>query len=174
MPNTRPYSSRELLHTWLSELNTLRQEHASSARFFEKLHWKLGIPSVILAALLTTSIWSRESPIWTYVPSPALWRDLIPLGVSIVVLFVNAIITFLGPGDRSSRHKSAYATYDTLFRELQCRLTVADNDLALEAFLADFRLRWRKANDDAPTIRASVLKKVGENALAPQSPASPA
>lgn len=142
----------QMLAVWLKELKILRKEHALAARYYEKLHWKIGLPSVGLAAVLGASIWSVNAK-WPLGIDPKMLAGLL----SIVVLLVNAAHTFLRADERSSRHKVAFDKFDALYREGEYKCLCVGSDEAFEAFMEDFRVRWQKASEEAPTLRASTL-----------------
>jgi hypothetical protein len=142
----REGASQELLAIWLQELELLRREHAMAARFYEKLHWRIGLPSVALAAVLGASIWSMNLT-WP----PGIDPKVVSGILSIVVLIVNAAHTFLSADERSSRHKVAFDKFDALYREGQSRYRRVGTEPEFESFL-------EKTSEDAPTMRASVLR----------------
>lgn len=144
-----------LVKAWESELDVLKDAHGLAARFYEKLHWRLGLPAVIVTAVLGAFVWTESNP-WTKMIDSNLIAGLL----SIVVLVLNAAQTFLKTDERSNRHKNAHDRYEGLLRELQRVVAAGASQEELGAFTADLQTRWNKISIEAPILRNAIFRKV--------------
>jgi len=144
-----------LIKAWEGELDVLRDAHGLAARFYEKLHWRLGLPTVIVTAILGAFVWTESNP-WTRMVDSNLVAGLL----SIVVLVLNAAQTFLKTDERSNRHKNAHDRYDGLQRELQRVVAARPSQEELSAFTADLQARWSKISIEAPILGDALFNKV--------------
>ena len=100
------------LETWRDEAERRRAMHYRLAGLFEKWHLLLGIPVVILTALIGTSAFAslQQGPV------PAVQVATGVIGV--VAAILSALQTFLRYGEWQEKHRTAAHRYGSLKREI--------------------------------------------------------
>lgn len=135
------------------------KRHFDTSHFWERVHYKLGIPSVALAAIAGASALSD----WEYGSSIA--------GViSIVVAVLTTTNTFINPAQKTETHRKAGNAYlalknqSRIFHDIRS-LAIQDEQLLLEA-LTELTEKRDQLNDDSPqTLRSSFkVAQQGVNA----------
>ncbi|MDF0729540.1 SLATT domain-containing protein [Pseudomonas entomophila] len=150
-------TTEELLKRWHRSICQHQLEHELASRFYEKLNWKLGVPVVILSAVVGASIFA------TLKNSDWLWLNITAGFLSVLSVVLASLQTFLGFGDRASGHKTAADRFGELSKELQQvnACGVADGDL--HAFIDSIRSRWDAIAREAPTLRKSTIEALAQD-----------
>ena len=92
-------SRLELLTKWNRMIVRLQIEHEISARDFEKFSWKLGIPCVVLSAIVSASVFGSISD------SSPVWLQYVAGVLSLLTLVLSSVQTFLNFDTRAAGHK---------------------------------------------------------------------
>ncbi len=123
--------------------------HYNAGESWKYVHYWIGIPTVILAALASASAFGKES--------------LIAGVIGIIVTSLTALSTFLDPSGKQNTHKAAGAAFGTLknqarlFYELDVNL---ENDLAkLRESLNALALKRDDLNTTCPSIPEKAYLK---------------
>src|SRR5687768_488725 len=90
----------DLLKQWQKRICRMQFEHDLESRYYEKLNWKLGIPVVVLSAMVGASIFG------TLQQTALLWLKITTGFLSVVTVVLSSLQTFLGFGNRAAGHKS--------------------------------------------------------------------
>lgn len=101
-----------LLNRWLMNAKRSQIANYHAANHFSKTNYSLGIPAVILSAVVGTCVFAG---IGKQVPM------LIQIGVgliSILASVLGALQTFLGLEQRSSKHRITASEYGAIKREI--------------------------------------------------------
>jgi len=129
--------------------------HYVCAQFWSKFHLWIGIPTVILAAVTGTLIFVKSDKV------------NITAGVlSILIIVLSAITTFLNPKETASSHLNAGNNYDSLmtkarmFWSIQCKIESSDLVLTEKLReLAEFRDRLNRESPQIPYLAYKKAKK---------------
>lgn len=119
--------------------------HFAAAHFWTNFHLWIGIPTVILAAIAGTFSFAQFTN-----------HSLISGVMSIIVVVLTAIATFLNPKERSGNHLSSGNNYDSLqcririFWSIECRKENSD-DLLTDR-LKDLSDERDRINRDCPQV----------------------
>lgn len=144
-------TKRELLIRWQQTIRRLQLEHELASRYYEKLNWKLGVPVVVLTAIVGASIFG------TLQETGLLYIKIITGFLSVSTVILSSLQTFLGFGDRAAGHKTAADRLGELAKEAQEVLVCGLEDEKLREFLTDLRSRWDAVSKEAPTLRKSTI-----------------
>jgi hypothetical protein len=106
-------STKEVLDEWYLRVCVTQRAHYLSADHFSTKKYWLGIPAVVLATLVGTSVFATLSA------QPDPWLQ-ITLGLaSVTAALLTSLQTFLGYSERAEKHRLAGAKYGALGRELE-------------------------------------------------------
>ncbi len=89
------------------------KRHFEDAKLWGWFHYCLGIPTVVMAAIMGTVVLNQMDP-------TQFWAGIL----SILVTVLTAISTFLNPNQRESAHFSAGNKYDALLNEVRLYRTI--------------------------------------------------
>ncbi len=149
--------TNELLAQWINALTIMHIAHHKSSSFFNSWHLFLGIPVVIVSALLGGSIAEvffedseRNTKIVTAI-----------LGVLAAVL--AGIQTFINPASRSKQHHTSAAAFGAIRREVEQLKTVQNNSIDLNKCLEEVREKWNLALQEAPNLLSFIHDSVRKN-----------
>lgn len=141
----------ELLAEWLRRTGRVQLAQYETATRMKQLHYWLGIPTVILGGLVTTSIFAT------------LEADTSVLAIRVVTGLISALSgilaalsTFFRFGERAEQHRMAGARYSNLKREIEQKLMTVDD--VTSSYVDDLRLRWDKLNEECPTVPRVVWR----------------
>lgn len=147
----------ELMKRWHKTIRRQQVEHELSARFYEKLNWKLGIPVVILSAIVGASIFG------TLESTELLWLKIVAGFLSVTSAVLASLQTFLGFNERSSGHKAAADRFGELAKEIQQVTVCGASDGEIGDFIESVRSRWDSIAREAPTFRKSTIVALAED-----------
>jgi hypothetical protein len=158
----------ELLEKWRRMVVRLQIEHEVSARDFERVSWKLGIPCVALSAVVSASVFSSIND------QSLVWLRYLAGFVSILTLVLSSVQTFLNFETRASAHQDTAEKLGALAREIQEQLASGSPEGSLAAVVTDMRKRLDTILVDAPTLPKSTIRRLGEGITDPdkQMPAT--
>jgi len=119
------------------------KSHFVTAGYWDTFHLKIGIPTVILAGIAGTLAFASFS-----------YHNTLAGILSMIIVVLTAVTTFLNPKERASAHLTAGNNYDSLLSKLRIFWTIECWEESPEKLLAD-KLRefsdWRdKLNQDCP------------------------
>ncbi|MEQ8523093.1 SLATT domain-containing protein [Gracilimonas sp.] len=145
----------ELLNRWHKTIRRYQVEHELSARFYEKLNWKFGIPAALLSTIVGAGIFAdiEQLP----------YNNLIVfLGgfVSLLSAALIAVETFMKFGERFIVHKTTAVKYGELARSIQQVITCGPGSTNPEAFMEFVKETWNAIDKEAPTLRNSTIKAI--------------
>lgn len=148
----------ELLNRWHKTIRRYQVEHELSARFYEKLNWKFGIP----AALLSTGV---GGGILADIEGFSQTRSLmIIIGLlSLLSAMLISVETFMKFGERFVAHKTTAIKYGELSRSIQQVLAGGTASADPEAFMESVKETWNTIDKEAPTLRNSIIKAIASD-----------
>jgi len=128
------------------------KSHFVAAQDWEKIHLRMGVPTVILAGIAGTLAFAR-------VP----WLSTISGVLAVIVAILTGIITFLNPKERATSHHTAGNNYDSLlsrvriFRTVDCRRE--NSDALITDELKKFSEERDRLNRDCPQPPRRAFEK---------------
>jgi hypothetical protein len=125
-----PINAEELLRGWLMHAHKGRDRHDVAARRYERMRYFLGGPTIVLSAVVGTSVFSALGH------SPSFPLQLLVGACGVTAGVLAALQTFLDYPTRVERHRLAGVRYKAVIWELEQMLTGTG----------------RPANPDAPNI----------------------
>lgn len=156
-------SRLELLTKWNRMIVRLQIEHEISARDFERFSWKLGIPCVVLSAIVSASVFgsiSDSSPAWLQYAAGIL---------SLLTLVLSSVQTFLNFDTRAAGHKDTSEKLGAMSREIQDEIASGKDEAILGPIVLDIRKRIDSILLDAPTLPKSTIRRLGDVRIHPET-----
>jgi len=153
-----PANDEELLRGWLLHAHKGRDRHDLAARRNDTLRYWLGVPAIVLSAIVGTSVFASLN---TQVDDSL--KIILGL-VSITSAVLASLQTFYNFENRAESHRVAGVKYKAVIRELEQVLTqpldrVPDKD----DYLRDLRTRLDDLEAEAPVVPERIYKIVETN-----------
>lgn len=119
--------------------------HFSAARFWKNFHLWLGIPIVVLSGVLSASAFGKFD------------KDHWIAGIlSLIVVGLSSIMTFLNPNEKSNAHLNAGNNYDGLMNKVRIFWTIEcwreESEQVITAQLKSLSEQKSKLNKSCPQI----------------------
>lgn len=131
---------------WLEAVIICHKAHYAAAKRFERIHYCLGIPSVLCATIAGTAIFS------TLQSSDLYWVQVIAGIVSLASAAFASLVTFLGCQEKAEQHKTAAVKYGQLRREIELYLTRNENAEDTDDFWEGIIEQWNQYDQESPNI----------------------
>ncbi len=141
----------ELIDQWRRGLRISHRAHYEAAKYYQSLHLAFGLPSVIISALLGTTIFTDLQY------SNVAWIKTIMAVLSVTMVALSSLQAFLRYAERSERHKAAAVQIGEVRRELEQQLVFLHRD---EPTIKVLREKWDAADRQAPTIPSRIYCSV--------------
>ena len=153
--NTETISTKqEQLLKWQGAIRVCHLAHVKSAARAQRLSKWLGIPAVLLSAIVGTTIFSNMQS------SPEIWQQVLVGILSMVAAGLGSIQTFLDFPELTEKHRLAAHRYGSLRREIEEYLAGENNTVLLPAgFLQSIRERWDSVDLESPTLNQRLYKR---------------
>jgi hypothetical protein len=150
-----PANREELLRGWLLHAHKGRDRHDLAARRNDSYRYWLGVPTIILSAVVGTSVFAS---LQTQVATPLR----IALGlVSIASAVLASLQTFYGFASSAESHRVAGVKYKIIVRELEQILTQPLEQLPDKAdFFNDLRKRLDDLELAAPVVPEGIYRQI--------------
>jgi hypothetical protein len=142
-----PAETLVLWNDWFRRTRESQTLHYRCANHFSRLHLLLGIPTIVLSAVVGTAVFAsleREAS-----------GDLrIAVGMlSVLAAVLGGLQTFLGYAERSNRHRATGAGYSAMRRRLELLKTFSAADqAAIASALGDIAKRLDELAESAPEV----------------------
>jgi len=149
-------ATKDLLHRWLKRARESAFAHYAAEERCSHLHYLLGVPAAILAAIVGTAVFaSLDTAVDT--------RIKIAVGfTSIVAAVLSGIQTFLRYSERADRHRVAASKYGAIRRHLEQLLIYPDQ--VTYSVVDEIRKALDALSADAPNISAKLWARSKQNA----------
>ncbi|MFT5818783.1 MAG: hypothetical protein ACI8ZM_000004 [Crocinitomix sp.] len=120
-------TTEKLIDDWYQRVRVTQLAHYASADHFGKRKYSLGIPAVVLSAIVGTTAFA------TLQSKPDFWLQIIVGLASVTAALLTSLQTLLGYSERAEKHRIAGAKYGSVGRELEFLKTQSniENDLIL-------------------------------------------
>jgi|ERR1017187_5285138 hypothetical protein len=152
-----------LLARWRKRARQNQYSHWEEARKYENRNYLLGIPTVILSAIVGTSVFAA-------LQKQVSFSVQITVGaLSIVAAVMAALQTFLGFSKRAEQHKTVAASYGAVRRRMETLGTLPEplRGDPLET-VREIQSELDNLAKTAPTVSAKIFRKA--EALHAQDP----
>ena len=145
---------RDLLENWGNRTVVAIDAHYYCSRFYSKRHYWLGIPAILLSAIVGSSIFAMTQ-------SQAKYDAAILLGLlSVVSAVLSSLQTFFRFSERAELHKATASKYSAVKREIELLLTNPSLNYAdTERELNTLRHRLDDLSSSSPKIPEGVWEK---------------
>lgn len=149
---------RKVALEWSNRVAAVAHGHYLAASRYSRLHFWLGLPTVLLATIVGTTVFA------TLQQKPEIWLQITVGLMSITAAVLSALQSFLNYSDKTEKHRTAGARYNAIGRELEQFLAQEDN----WALLDTIREKIDQLSQESPhipnTVRSSIAD-ISEGAL---------
>jgi hypothetical protein len=154
-----PQQIDELLRGWLLHAHKGRDRHDLAARRLDGYRYRLGIPALILSAIVGASvIASLEAKLGAW----------ITIGVGllgIVSSTLTGLQTFLGYAERAEHHRSSGVKYKAIIREIEDAFAKGlgpepSSDKDVTAWIAGLKSRLDTLEQEAPVVPDWIYDRI--------------
>jgi hypothetical protein len=159
-PNTLSNSVKHtdyLFQRWMRRLRRAQVAHYKAATHFERLHYWIGVPVVILSTLVGTSVFAT-------LQKDAGTSMKVAIGTaSITAAIMAALQTFLRYAERAERHRATAIKYGALKQTMELKgflYNTPEQVKIFEDFLYSKLETWNRLNEDSPTLPKSIYDRV--------------
>ena len=143
----------KLLQIWETDLRIICHSHYDAALVASRRNYQLGIPTIIISAVVGTAIFS------TLENSPEKYFQIIAGLLSMSAVVLSSLQTFLKWSERAEKHREAGARFGALLKELENKVAFVEDDSNLESWSNSFRERWDKISLESPTVPKKLWKR---------------
>ncbi|WP_311221445.1 MULTISPECIES: SLATT domain-containing protein [unclassified Acidovorax] len=150
-------SHTKVLNEWYHRASVTQRAHYLSADHFSKRKYWLGVPAVILATIVGTSVFAALS----LKPDP--WIQILIGLASVAAAVLTSLQTLLGYAERAEKHRLAGAKYGALGRELEEMLSSETAVSTIQA--TSVRERLDALALESPDNPQSIYYKAGAGEL---------
>lgn len=137
---------KQLLQQWVEEARVSAKAHGRAARRLQRQHYLLGIPTIIMTAIVATAIFASLAT------SAAAWAKVVVGTLTISATVLSSIQTFLDLGPRSESHKQAETALLAYCKEIETLFLFPPDGSSAEKRLTELTARWHKIMTDSPEL----------------------
>jgi hypothetical protein len=116
MSYSAPGSVEELVLRWTKRVRESQFSHYDAAEVLGRWHGRLGLPVVVLSAVVGTSLFASLA---ASDPTTSVVVRVIAGAVSLAAAALGSVQTFLKYSEKAEKHRSAAARYGAIRRELE-------------------------------------------------------
>ena len=147
---------QQMLDDWYERIKVTQLAHYGSAEHYGKRKFHLGVPAVILSALVGTTVFA------TLQKQPELWLQITVGLASVAAALLTSLQTFLGYSEKAEKHRIAGAKYGALGRELEQLRAEGITDSEI---LSNVRAKLDNLAEESPNNPKSIYYGVGAEKL---------
>lgn len=145
--------SRRVALEWYQRAVVVAHGHYRAALRYSRLNFWFGIPSIVLATIVGTSVFASLQQ------KPDFWLQITVGLMSILAAVLSGLQSFLGYNDKAERHRMAGSRYNSIGRELELILAEDKDWTKLETI----RTRIDTLAQESPHIPESVHRDMAQN-----------
>lgn len=149
---------KDLLAKLYARCCRMQDANFATASLYFRLHTWLGLPSAILAGIVSSAVFG------TLNDSALTWVDIAAGGLSLLSAAMIGAVTFLRFGEKGEQHRVAGAKYAAIKREVELLWTFPPQNL--EETLAKLTERWDQITSESPTIPDKLWRRFSEKVYA--------
>jgi len=149
----------DLLRHWRHRIHRVQHAHYESGRLYERRHYFIGVPSIILSTVVGTAVFSS---LVKYSESVNITFLTIGVGLlSITSAVLTALQTFLNYKDLAERHKISGAKFADLKHKVEIIATFTSrDDSELKEKLEAIENEWVKIREESPNFPTKIWNKI--------------
>lgn len=146
----------DLLRHWRFRVHRVQTGHYNAGRRYDRLHLLLGIPAIVVSAVVGTAVFA----------SLAATEDHVVITIVVGFLSLAAAVlaslqTFLKYSELAERHKLAGARFADLKHKIELIAVFQPLDSeALRAQLVEVEQRWETVREESPNIPAKIWNQI--------------
>ncbi len=157
---------RDVLEQWHRGIRVLHIAHAKAATRYRQRGRLLGVPVVLLTALVGTGIFATVSEETV----SETWKIVAGLLTALAAV-LSAVQTFLNYGVLAEKHKSADLAFGTLRRDLERSLDSRPHEPDRRAeIMKEIADRWTRIEREAPIVPDDIHRGALKKAGVPEKP----
>jgi SMODS and SLOG-associating 2TM effector domain family 4 len=142
---------QKLIDQWRRALRISVRAHYEAAKSYQRLHWWLSIPAIIISAALGTSVMVSLQH------SAVGWIKTVMAVLSVATVVLSSLLASLKFAERAERHKAATAQLTEVRHALEEDIVFNRLD---QATISALRKKWDDAERQAPTIPSRIYDRV--------------
>jgi hypothetical protein len=144
-------NNTELVEKWHNGVRLLQVAHNMAASHYCRINRLLGIPVVVLSAIVVTSIFaSLQSEVH-------IVMKVVVGMLSVCAAVLSGLQTFLRHAELAEKHRIAAGKFGELRREIQQVAAFPPKEEEKFAeFCESFRARWDEAEKESPTLQQKL------------------
>jgi len=146
-------NSRRVALEWYQRAVVVAHGHYRAALRYSRLNYWFGLPTVILATVVGTSVFASLQQ------QPDFWWQISVGLMSILAAVLSGLQSFLGYNDKAERHRMAGSRYNAIGRELELLLSQDEDWSKLDAI----RTRIDTLAQESPHIPESVHREMDQS-----------
>ncbi|AFY39395.1 hypothetical protein Lepto7376_3166 [[Leptolyngbya] sp. PCC 7376] len=150
----RTLQKLELLRKWYVRIRAAQSGHYRQALSYRRQHLYLGVPVVVLSAVVGTTVFATLNDAET----PALIKIILG-STSMLTAAIASLQTFLNYDALSEKHLAAATKLSAIKKEIEEKMIVLTKDEEFTDFIEKVRLEWSSVTDEAPQISDKIWKK---------------
>ena len=154
----------QLIDQWRRGLRIAHRAHYEAAKYYQRLHLTLGIPTLIISTLFGTSVFANLQY------TDVAWVKFALAVLSLTMIALSALQTFLRYSERSERHRTAAVQLGEVRRELEQLLVFCDQHPMDEPTMQALREKWDSIDRQAPTIPSAIYNQIEKQVGAEEFP----
>jgi hypothetical protein len=143
---------------WSNRVAAVAHGHYLAASRYSRLHFWLGLPTVLLATIVGTSVFAMLQK------QPEVWWQITVGLMSITAAVLSALQSFLNYSDKTEKHRTAGARYNAIGRELEQLLAQEDKWSSLDSIRNKIDQLSQQSPHIPSTVRSSIAD-ISERAL---------
>lgn len=149
---------QERLERWRNGIKIAHNSHKQAAVRYCRYGRLLGIPVVILSAVVGTTVFTSISSPSEYSTTLQIFAGILSMAATVL----SSLHTFLNYGEVSERHREASVKYGNLRREVEQVLCFNEsyNQEDLESVMKNLRSKWDGMDLEAPNIPKDIHTSV--------------
>lgn len=141
---------QKLIDQWRRGLRISVRAHYEAAKSYQRLHWWLSIPAIIISAALGTSVMVSIQH------SAVGWIKTAMAILSVATVVLSSLLASLKFAERAERHKAATAQLTEVRHALEESMVFNRLDQETISLL---RKKWDDAERQAPTIPSRIYAR---------------
>lgn len=148
----------ELIRDWHRRARENQYVHYETGAHFSRLGYLLGVPSVVLSAIVGTAVFASLAKDGRAATSE--WVTILIGFISVVAATLTSLQTFMRYPERAARHRQSGAGFGALRRELEYLLALPPDDPSvLRQELEAIRASMDKLALESPEVPSRLKKR---------------
>jgi hypothetical protein len=137
---------KTLLTGWRDAANDKSKAHERAARRLQRQHKMLGIPAVVINAIVATAVFISL----TTIVEP--WVKALVGAITVTAAILSALLTWLNPAKLGELHKRAAASFSSYAREIEMLFLFPPNGATAEDRLKELNAKLEAMFEEAPQL----------------------